>query len=75
MQKVDRHGGLVVRASASWVGGCEFDPRPRQTNVFKTGSSGFPPWRSGLAKRLARQCHDNELVKYWSKIVQKTWVL
>ena len=40
--------GLVVRASASWVGGREFDPRPRQTKVFKTGSSGFPAWRSEL---------------------------
>ena len=41
-------GSLVVRASASWAGGQDFDPRPRQTKVFKTGSGGFPPWRSGL---------------------------
>ena len=44
----DRRGSLVVRASASWTGGRDFDPRPRQTKVYKTGSSGFPPWRSGL---------------------------
>ena len=24
------------------------DPRPRQTKVFKTGRSGFRPWRLGL---------------------------
>ena len=40
--------GLVVRASASLAGGRGFNPRPRQTKVFKTGSSGSPPWRSGL---------------------------
>ena len=37
----------VVRAS-SWAGGRGFDPRPRQIKFFKTGSSGFPRWRSGL---------------------------
>ena len=36
---------------ATWLerlsreGGRGFDPRPRQTKVFKTGSNGFPPWR------------------------------
>ena len=41
-------GGLVVRASALWAGGHGFDLRPRQTKVFKTGSSGFSPWSSGF---------------------------
>ena len=29
-----------------------------------------------IALRLARQCHDNGLVKYWFKkeIVQETWI-
>ena len=40
----DRRGGLAVRVSASCAGGRGFDPRPRQTKGFKTGSSGFPPW-------------------------------
>ena len=44
----DRRGDLVVRASASRAEGRGFDPWPRQTKVFKTGSSGLPPWRSGL---------------------------
>ena len=39
----DHRGGLLVRASASWAGGRGFDPRPRQTKVFKTDSGGFPP--------------------------------
>ena len=43
----NRRGGLVVRASVSGARGCGFDPRPRQTKVFETGSSVFPPWRSG----------------------------
>ena len=30
----------------SWGRG--FNPRPRQTKVLKTGSSGFPLWRSEL---------------------------
>ena len=42
------HGGLVVRASALWAGDHVFDPRLRQTKVFKTGISGFPPRLSGL---------------------------
>ena len=25
-----------------------FDPRQRQAKVLKTGSSGFPPWCSGV---------------------------
>ena len=41
----NRHGGLVVRVSAWWGGGCGFDPRPQQIEVFKTGSSGFLHWR------------------------------
>ena len=65
--------GLSVRlvSGRSWAGGRWFDPRQRQTKVFKTGSSGFPPWRSELwiVLRLARQCQDNALVK----IVQETW--
>ena len=35
---------------------------PRQTKVFKTGSSGFSPLALrivGIAARLARQCQDN----------------
>ena len=28
----------------------------------------------GIALQLARQCQDNELVKYWLKIVQETWI-
>ena len=44
----NRRGGLVVRASASRAGGRGFDSWLRQTKVFKTGGSGFPPWRSGL---------------------------
>ena len=57
-----------------------FNPRLRQTKVFKTGSSGFLPWHSGLsshqgiALQLARQCQDSGLVKYWLKIVQETWI-
>ena len=47
-QRIDRRGGLVVRASASRAAGRGFDPRLRQTKGLKTGSSGFPPWRSGL---------------------------
>ena len=31
-----------------WAGGCGFDPWLQQTKVYKTGSSGFAPWRSGL---------------------------
>ena len=37
---------------------------------FKTGSSDFPPLAlriMGIALRLARQCQDNGLVKYWLK--------
>ena len=30
-----RHGGLVVRACASWAGGCWFDSWQQQTKVFK----------------------------------------
>ena len=45
---VNLRGGLVVRVSASRAEGRGFDLRLRQTNVFKTDSSGFPPWRSGL---------------------------
>ena len=54
-----------------------FDPRSRPTKVSKTGGSGFLPWRPGLigiAVRLARQCQDNGLVKYWLKAVQETWI-
>ena len=43
-----RGGGPVVRASASLAGGRGFDTRPRQTKVFKTGSSGSLSWCSGL---------------------------
>ena len=32
----DRRWGLVVEGGG-------IDPRPRQTKVFKTGTSGFPP--------------------------------
>ena len=71
----DRLGSLMVRASASGAGGRGFDPQPRQTKVFKTGSSGFPSWIMGIALRLARQCVDNGLVKYWlKKIVRETWI-
>ena len=42
------HDRLVARVSVLWAGGRGFDPRPWQTKVFKTGSSGFPPWRLGL---------------------------
>ena len=52
-------------------------PRPRQAKVLKTCSSGFPPLAlriMGVALRLARQCQDNRLVKYWLKIVQETWI-
>ena len=75
--KWDRRYGVMVRVSASWTRGRGFDPRLRQTKVFKTGSSDFLPWRSGLwgiALRLARQCQDNGLVKYWIKTVQETWI-
>ena len=61
----DRQGGLVVKA-----GGRGFDPRPRQTKVFKTGNGGFPPLalrNMRIALRLARQCQDNGLGKYWLK--------
>ena len=44
----DSCGGQVVRASALWAGVCVFNLQPRQTKVFKTGGSGFPPWCSGL---------------------------
>ena len=44
----DRRGGLAVRASTLCAGGRGFDPQLQQTKVFKTGSSGFPPWRSGM---------------------------
>ena len=44
----DRGSGPVVRVSTLCVGGREFDPWLRQTKVFKTGSSGFSPWHSGL---------------------------
>ena len=37
----NRRCGLVVRPSASIVGGHGFDLRPRQTKVFRTGSSSF----------------------------------
>ena len=43
-----RHGNH--RHSVSLTFGRGFDSRPRQTKGFKTGSSGFPPWRSGLWK-------------------------
>ena len=65
-----RRCGVVVRASALWAGGGGFDGRPRQTKVCKTGSGGFPPLalrNMGIALRLARQCQDNRLVKYWLK--------
>ena len=54
-----------------------FEPRQRQIKVCKTGGSGFPPLAlriMGLSLRLARQCQDNELVKYWLEIVQETWI-
>ena len=76
----DCRSGLLVTASASWLVDRGFDPQPRQTKVFKTGSSGFPTHPltlgiMGIALRLARQCQDNELVNYWLKIVQETWIL
>ena len=46
----------------------KFDPRPRQTKIFKTVSSGYPPLAlriMGIALRLAHQFQDNGLVKYW----------
>ena len=73
----DRHGGLVVRASASWAGCRGLDPRSRQTKVLKTGSSGFLPFLlriMGKALPQARQCQDNGHVHYWLKIVQETWI-
>ena len=44
----DRCDSLLVRVSASSAGDRGFDVQLLQTKVFKTGSSGFPPWRSGL---------------------------
>ena len=38
--------------------------------VFKTGGNGFSPLAlriMGIARRLARQCRDNGVVKYWLK--------
>ena len=32
----------------NWAAGHGFDPLLPQTKVFKTGSSSFPSWRSGL---------------------------
>ena len=63
---------LVVRASPPEPEGRGFGGRPRQTKVFKTGSSGFPtPLLAlsimGIALRLARQWQGNGLVKYWLK--------
>ena len=69
-----RRVSLVVRAR---VGGRGFDPRPRQTKIFKTRNHGFPPWRSGImdiALRQAIQWQDNGLVKYWIEIAQETWI-
>ena len=78
----DRHGGLVVRASAYRMGGRGFDPK-----TFKTGSNGFPlpfpppppppplaPRIMGISLQLACQCHANGLVKHWSKTVQETGI-
>ena len=43
-------GGLVVRASTSWAGGCGFDPWLWHTKVFESGSSCSPPYHSGLCE-------------------------
>ena len=45
----DHRSGLVVGASTSC--GQEFNPRPRQAQIFKTRRSGFSPWRSGLLEK------------------------
>ena len=77
VKKKNRRGGLAVGASASWAGGCGFDPRPWLTKVFETGGSSFPPLAlriMGIALRLARHCHNNELVMYQVKTVQDTWI-
>ena len=78
----NRRGGLVVRAPSSWVGIRGSDPRPRQTKVFQTGSSGFTPPPPpppalrimGIALRLAHQWQDNGLFRYWLEVVQETWI-
>ena len=74
---LNRGGDLEVRESASLEGGHGFDFWPRQTIVFKTGSSGFPLLALRIMEislRLVRQCQDNVLVKYWLKKVQEKWI-
>ena len=42
----------IVRAVSFRAEGYGFDPRLRQTKVFKTGSSGFPPPPTHWPSRL-----------------------
>ena len=61
--------GLVVRISA-WAWDYGFDPQPWHTKVFRTGRKWPFPLALrilGMALRLAHQCQDNGLVKYWLK--------
>ena len=61
--------GLVVKAPILWAGGRAFDLRPRQTKIFKLVVVAFPHALRimGRGPRLARQCQDNGLAKYWLK--------
>ena len=59
----------VTAAVAEWLERPphEFDPWPPQIKVFKTGSSGFPPWHSALWESHydgPARVQDNGLVKY-----------
>ena len=72
LKSSNHRSSLVVRE-----GSRGFYLRPRQNKVFKSGSRGFPPLAlriTAIALRLVGQCQDNGPVKYWSKLVQETWI-
>ena len=45
-------GGLVVKASASRVGGTGFDPRPDHTNDFQSGNLAAPCQAPGIMSKV-----------------------